>query len=197
MFLSTLRPKRLPIRRNTIIKYIIPVHTSDDCLQTRRNYSVTKVRENPLILGGVGIVVAALGVQVGLKAYEEYQASRKQADPESDDRKSNVSEEQVTSDNQSEGAAKPNEKVKEGDKNPGLFSSFFATTFYDGGFEEKMTKREAALILGVRESASVDRIKDAHRRILINNHPDRGGSPFIASKVNEAKDFLLKGHGVK
>jgi curved DNA-binding protein CbpA len=57
-----------------------------------------------------------------------------------------------------------------------------------------MTKREAALILGVRESASIDRIKDAHRRILINNHPDRGGSPFIAAKVNEAKDFLLKGN---
>lgn len=56
-----------------------------------------------------------------------------------------------------------------------------------------MTKREAALILGVRESASVERIKDAHRRILINNHPDRGGSPYIAAKVNEAKDFLLKG----
>jgi DnaJ homolog subfamily C member 19 len=62
--------------------------------------------------------------------------------------------------------------------------------------EDKMTKREAALILGVRESASVDRIKDAHRRILINNHPDRGGSPFIAAKVNEAKDFLLKGKPV-
>lgn len=59
--------------------------------------------------------------------------------------------------------------------------------------EEKMTKREAALILGVRESASIERIKDAHRRILINNHPDRGGSPYIAAKVNEAKDFLLKG----
>jgi DnaJ homolog subfamily C member 19 len=56
-----------------------------------------------------------------------------------------------------------------------------------------MTKREAALILGVRESASLERIKDAHRRILINNHPDRGGSPYIAAKVNEAKDFLLKG----
>ena len=56
-----------------------------------------------------------------------------------------------------------------------------------------MTKREAALILGVRESATIDRIKDAHRRILINNHPDRGGSPIIAAKVNEAKDFLLKG----
>ena len=59
--------------------------------------------------------------------------------------------------------------------------------------EDKMTKREAALILGVRESASLERIKDAHRRILINNHPDRGGSPYIAAKVNEAKDFLLKG----
>jgi hypothetical protein len=35
--------------------------------------------------------------------------------------------------------------------------------FYDGGFEDAMTRREAALILGVRESATPQRIKDAHR----------------------------------
>lgn len=75
----------------------------------------------------------------------------------------------------------------------GFFASFFARTFYDGGFEEKMTKREAALILGVRESATPERVKDAHRRILLLNHPDLGGSAFIAAKVNEAKAMLLKG----
>lgn len=72
-------------------------------------------------------------------------------------------------------------------------SSWFAKTFYDGGFDDKMTKREAALILGVRESAATERVKDAHRKILLLNHPDRGGSAYIAAKVNEAKDLLLKG----
>lgn len=51
------------------------------------------------------------------------------------------------------------------------------------------------LLTGVRESATVDRIKDAHRRILLNNHPDRGGSAYLATKVNEAKDLLMKTKG--
>ena len=72
-------------------------------------------------------------------------------------------------------------------------ANWFAKNFYDGGFQDKMTKREAALILGVRESASLERVKEAHRRVLIQNHPDRGGSPYIAAKVNEAKELLLKG----
>jgi curved DNA-binding protein CbpA len=56
-----------------------------------------------------------------------------------------------------------------------------------------MSKREAALILGVRESASAERIKDSHRKILLLNHPDKGGSAYLAAKINEAKDLLLKG----
>lgn len=63
--------------------------------------------------------------------------------------------------------------------------------FYKGGFLPDMTKREAAQILGVRESAAEERIKDAHRKLMVANHPDAGGSSFIAAKVNEAKDMLL------
>ncbi|SAM01762.1 hypothetical protein [Absidia glauca] len=63
--------------------------------------------------------------------------------------------------------------------------------FYKGGFDEKMNKREAALILGLRESqANKIKIKEAHRRIMLLNHPDRGGSPYLATKINEAKEFL-------
>jgi len=56
-----------------------------------------------------------------------------------------------------------------------------------------MTRREAAQILGIRESAKVDNIKKAHRLILMANHPDKGGSPYVATKINEAKELLLKG----
>ncbi len=67
--------------------------------------------------------------------------------------------------------------------------------FYKGPFEPEMTKREAALILGVRESASADRIKEAHRRVLMLNHPDTGGSTYVATKINEAKEKLLGSSG--
>jgi len=63
--------------------------------------------------------------------------------------------------------------------------------FYKGGFLPEMTRREASLILGIRDSAPEEKIKEAHRRIMIANHPDSGGSSFVAAKVNEAKDMLL------
>ena len=58
-----------------------------------------------------------------------------------------------------------------------------------------MTRREAALILGVRETATAKSIKDAHRRMTRINHPDLGGSAFLTAKVNEAKEMLMKGKG--
>ncbi|KAL6785883.1 PAM18 [Auxenochlorella protothecoides x Auxenochlorella symbiontica] len=76
------------------------------------------------------------------------------------------------------------------------WQSFSKTTprmrqFYKGGFLPEMTRREAALILGIRESAAEAKVKEAHRRIMIANHPDAGGSSYIATKVNEAKDMLV------
>lgn len=55
----------------------------------------------------------------------------------------------------------------------------------------EMTKREAAQILGTREGAREDKIREAHLRIMKANHPDLGGSSYLAEKVNEAKDMLL------
>ncbi|ELU17463.1 hypothetical protein CAPTEDRAFT_183020 [Capitella teleta] len=64
--------------------------------------------------------------------------------------------------------------------------------YYKGGFDAKMSKREASLILGVSPSANKNKVKDAHKRIMLLNHPDRGGSPYLATKINEAKDMLDK-----
>ncbi|KAI3837425.1 hypothetical protein MKW92_002572 [Papaver armeniacum] len=63
--------------------------------------------------------------------------------------------------------------------------------FYEGGFQPVMTKREAALILGVREHAVKEKIKEAHRRVMVANHPDQGGSIYLAKKINEAKVLLM------
>ncbi|KAJ2506651.1 mitochondrial import inner membrane translocase subunit TIM14 [Coemansia sp. RSA 2049] len=63
--------------------------------------------------------------------------------------------------------------------------------FVKGGFAPKMSKREASLILGLKESSlTLDKVKKAHRTIMLLNHPDRGGSPYMATKINEAKEFL-------
>lgn len=64
--------------------------------------------------------------------------------------------------------------------------------FYEGGFEDKMSRSEAARILGVRESANRDRILERYRSLMKINHPDRGGSPMLSLKVNEAKELLAK-----
>ena len=67
---------------------------------------------------------------------------------------------------------------------------FNASPYYRGGFEPKMTRREAGLILGVSPSTPAHKVREAHKRIMLLNHPDRGGSPYMATKINEAKDYL-------
>uniref|UniRef100_A0A0N5ADN4 DnaJ homolog subfamily C member 21 n=1 Tax=Syphacia muris TaxID=451379 RepID=A0A0N5ADN4_9BILA len=53
-----------------------------------------------------------------------------------------------------------------------IASSF--SKYHRGGFEPKMSRREAAMILGVPPTAKPNKIKEAHKRIMIANHPDRG-----------------------
>lgn len=70
--------------------------------------------------------------------------------------------------------------------------------FYKGGFETPMSRTEAARILGLNERAMTrSKIKEQHRKLMLANHPDRGGSPFMASKVNEAKALLEKDRSIR
>ena len=54
-----------------------------------------------------------------------------------------------------------------------------------------MSKAEALAILGLEDPVSAEDISLAHRRLIQKLHPDRGGNDYLASKINEARDFLL------
>lgn len=55
-----------------------------------------------------------------------------------------------------------------------------------------MDKAEAYKVLGLDDDADGAAVKAAHHRLIAGLHPDRGGSAYLASKINEARDVLLK-----
>ena len=54
-----------------------------------------------------------------------------------------------------------------------------------------MTRAQAVEVLGLSPDATPEQIKEAHRRLMLVNHPDAGGSTWIAARLNLARDLLL------
>ena len=60
-----------------------------------------------------------------------------------------------------------------------------------GGPRGAMSRQEAYEVLGLRPGASDSDIREAHIRLMRGAHPDAGGSDWLASRVNQARDILL------
>ena len=57
--------------------------------------------------------------------------------------------------------------------------------------KQAMSRAEALDILGLEEGASADEIETAYKALIVKNHPDQGGTDWLAARLNEARDILL------
>lgn len=68
---------------------------------------------------------------------------------------------------------------------------FFKKTSSKSSYHQKMTKKEALEILGLKKNASRKEILDSYQNLMKKNHPDLGGSDWITKKINKARETLL------
>lgn len=71
---------------------------------------------------------------------------------------------------------------------------YLKSRFNNSGFENKMTEREALLVLGIEandiSSLTKENLRLRYRKLMIMNHPDKNGSMYMSQKINQAKDIL-------
>jgi preprotein translocase subunit Sec63 len=67
----------------------------------------------------------------------------------------------------------------------------FANNFKADNYTE-ISKAEAYEVLGISADSSQEEVIKAHKRLMQRLHPDRGGSDYLAAKINAAKDLLIK-----
>ena len=63
----------------------------------------------------------------------------------------------------------------------------------DGFAPGNMSRAEALKILNIapHQALDADKVREVHRKLLLANHPDRGGSTLISTKINEAKEVFI------
>ena len=78
---------------------------------------------------------------------------------------------------------------------PDWGDSFEGDSYENQGLEAQIDHKLALEILGLEEPITQEDVIKAHRQLMQKLHPDRGGSDYLAKKINLAKDFLVSEFG--